>query len=160
MKHRNSNIHLTSLSWAAELVVALAVLKYLSLLPVLLMWICFSYFMSVNFSLTACNVALLYPSDQELFGVGLIKLGVWHLFRSARSSCTTFDWSARMRKFSFFSSSSLFLLFLLILLLLLLLLLSRHPCHPGDRGGEVGFLVVVVTEGPASCKWSSRGDGL
>ena len=69
------------------------------------------------------------------------------VFRSAWTSCTTFDWSAcpcaRPQEF-------LLLLFLLLLLFFLLLLLSRHPCHHGESypGTPVVVAVVVVPGEP------------
>ena len=66
------------------------------------------------------------------------------LYRSARTSCTTFVWSVRTQEF---------------LLLLLLLLLSRQPCHP-LVSPPVTPVVDDHLEGPAFCKWSFRWTGI
>ena len=84
------------------------------------------------------------------------------LFRFARTSCTTFDWSVCVPVCkNFFSSFSFIFSFCPVT--------PGHPCHPGDLPPVTPVVVVVRSsrplanyhpEGPASCKLSSRGAGL
>ena len=64
------------------------------------------------------------------------------IFRSARTSCTTFDWPARpcARISSPPSSPSPF---------------PSSPCDPAVTPSPQVVVVVDHPEGPASCKWSS-----